>query len=497
MDSPALLTVEGIEGLVDDVKAACDGALESEIAGLIKTQFLKNRLEVDDNGNLATITLRFRHYLSLVNAQHRIAYTRFMLSDHRLAVEGLRHGNRVWRHVERELRLCRFCRAAVEDECHAFLVCIHPPLTGLRATFLRDVYTLRPEWRTKVATTTAYDFLMSMVHCQDVTKRLARFVYDVFGAGSGHTLTVNVPGPVNPDAPAPADTIVIVIGVVSDSSFFLSPTSNWNPKHDVQYAKPLEEAKYMSIITKPVSDPTFAPDFHVFIAAVKKYQSSISKTGINKWLVVKDGSEDAFRFAFPVFMEKDPSTEQNTNIGTWPVRTEARDELAGIIHSHSICVFHVFDTDHSLIDPVDIPNKLRGAIVECSTRILHFPFDKDNSVIGEIMQIVILHPKPVQPLSPYKKAPTKLYCPAAMSPADVHTQEQRAVNLFMPPSLPPVLQTSRFPPESKSAKQAMNPKAATPKRAKANDSNEDEAAWKDKDGESGSGIASGSSGSGT
>ncbi|KAJ6504458.1 hypothetical protein DFH09DRAFT_895876, partial [Mycena vulgaris] len=123
MDSLALLRVEGIEGLVDDVEAACDGALESKITGLIKTQFLKNHLEVDDNSNLATITLRFRHYLSLMNAQHRIAYTRFMLSDHRLAVEGLRHGNHVWWHIERELRLCRFCRAAVEDECHAFLVC--------------------------------------------------------------------------------------------------------------------------------------------------------------------------------------------------------------------------------------------------------------------------------------------------------------------------------------------------------------------------------------
>ncbi|KAJ6555043.1 hypothetical protein DFH09DRAFT_1494164 [Mycena vulgaris] len=259
---------------------------------------------------------------------------------------------------------------------------------------------------------------------------------------------------------------------------------NWNPKHDAQYAQPLEEAKYMFIITKPVNDPTFAPDFHVFIAAVKKFQSSISKTGITKWLVVKDGSEDAFRFAFPVFMEK------NTNIGTWPVRTEARDELAGIIHSHSIRVFHVFDTDHSLIDPVDIPNKLRGAIVECSTRILHFPFDKDNSVIGEIMQIC------------NRRAPTRKPQPnptvlLRCLPWTFTLKNNGPSISSRPPSLPPVLQTSRFPPESKSAKQAMNPKAATPKRAKANDSNEDEAAWKDKDGESGSGIASGSSGSGT
>ncbi|KAJ7897473.1 hypothetical protein B0H13DRAFT_1623474, partial [Mycena leptocephala] len=155
--------------------------IPSEITTLLKTQFLKNRLEVDDSGKLTTITLRFRHYLRLVSAPHRIAYTRFLLSDHRLAVEGLRHGNRVWRYAERELRLCRICRAAAEDECHAFLQCTgHPALTGFRASFLRDLFSLRPEFRAQVQTASAYDFLISIVHCRDVTKCLARFVYDVF-----------------------------------------------------------------------------------------------------------------------------------------------------------------------------------------------------------------------------------------------------------------------------------------------------------------------------
>lgn len=108
-------------------------------------------------------------------------YTRFLLSDHRLAVEALRHGNREWRFVERELQLCRFCRAAVEDECHALLQCTgHPALTGLRANFLRDVYAAAPEWSQRVQTMSAYESLMTLVHSRDVTKRLARFVYDIF-----------------------------------------------------------------------------------------------------------------------------------------------------------------------------------------------------------------------------------------------------------------------------------------------------------------------------
>ncbi|KAJ6506486.1 hypothetical protein DFH09DRAFT_1334831 [Mycena vulgaris] len=298
-----------------------------------------------------------------------------------------------------------------------------------------------------------------------------------FHCRSGHTLTVDVPGPVNPDAPAPADTIIIVIGVVSDSSFFLSPTGNWNPKCDAQYAKPLEEAKYMFIITKPVNNPTFAPDFLVFIAAIKNI--------------------NAFRFAFLVFMEKDPGAKQTTNIGTWPVRTEARDELAASSHSHSIRVFHVFDADHSLIGPIDIPNKLRGAIVECSTHNLHFPFDKDDSFVSEIMQIVILRPKPVQPPSPYKKTPTKPYRPAAMSPTDVHTQKQRAVNLFTPPIFTAGPSNIPVSPRIEKRQASDELEGSDPKHAKAEDSNEDDAASKNKDGESGSGIASGSSGSGT
>ncbi|KAJ7461967.1 hypothetical protein FB451DRAFT_1180972 [Mycena latifolia] len=62
MDSPTLLSVEGVDGIIQDLKKACDEAVESETASLVKTQFLKNCLEVYDKGNLTTITLNFRHY---------------------------------------------------------------------------------------------------------------------------------------------------------------------------------------------------------------------------------------------------------------------------------------------------------------------------------------------------------------------------------------------------------------------------------------------------
>ncbi|KAJ7102304.1 hypothetical protein B0H15DRAFT_943242 [Mycena belliarum] len=221
-------------------------------------------------------------------------------------------------------------------------------------------------------------------------------------APKGHILKLVVPGPIDPDAPAPPDAIIIVIGMVSASSLWLSPTGNWSPNS--QYSKSLREAKYTFIITKPVNDPTFAPDFAASITALKRTQSSISKTGNNKWFIVKDTSDDAIRFATHVFQPKVPDSELDLpDIHTWPVKTEAREALEAITESHSIRDFVVFDTDNSRIEPLEIANKLRGAIVECSFRLKHFQIGDDDSFNAEIEQIVILRHAPSQPPSPYKK----------------------------------------------------------------------------------------------
>ncbi|KAF8217028.1 hypothetical protein K438DRAFT_1559811, partial [Mycena galopus ATCC 62051] len=79
------------------------------------------------------------------------------------------------------LQLCCFCRVAVKDKCHALLVCTgNLALTGLWADFLRDMYTVVPDWRMEIQRLSARDFLMKMVCCQDATKHLIRLVYNVF-----------------------------------------------------------------------------------------------------------------------------------------------------------------------------------------------------------------------------------------------------------------------------------------------------------------------------
>ncbi|KAJ6629344.1 hypothetical protein B0H10DRAFT_2428347 [Mycena sp. CBHHK59/15] len=81
---------------------------------------------------------------------------------------------------------------------------------------------------------------------------------------------------------------------------------------------------------------------------------------------------------------------------------------------------------------------MKGALVECSFRLLHYNFGgPDDSFVGEIVQVVILRPKAQQPPSPYKSSPNKPYRPAALSAAEIHAEQQRAVGFFTPPIVMP------------------------------------------------------------
>ncbi|KAJ6540837.1 hypothetical protein DFH09DRAFT_1317044 [Mycena vulgaris] len=101
--------------------------------------------------------------------------------------------------------------------------------------------------------------------------------------------------------------------------------------------------------------------------------------------------------------------------------------------SGNIREFVVFDIDDSRIDPLDIARKLKGALVETSFKLIHYCFGGDDSFVAEIEQVVILCYAAVQLPSPYKKALSKPYRPAAMSPEEVHAQQQLAVKHFSLP----------------------------------------------------------------
>jgi hypothetical protein len=52
----------------------------------------------------------------------------------------------------------------------------------------------------------------------------------------------------------------------------------------------------------------------------------------------------------------------------------------------------VYDTDGSIVEPLDIPSKLLGALVECSFGIVHYHFGTDDSFSGlfQFIQFIIV-----------------------------------------------------------------------------------------------------------
>jgi hypothetical protein len=124
--------------------------------------------------------LRRRHYLDVPIPAHRMAITRLMLSDHNLSVERRRYPGRYRAAAPRNLRLCRFCRTAVEDEAHTLLVCTaHTELQPLRERFLRDIYDQVGGLEHKWTADRPYDFLKWLLSSRKIVLRLAKFVADI------------------------------------------------------------------------------------------------------------------------------------------------------------------------------------------------------------------------------------------------------------------------------------------------------------------------------
>ncbi|KAK7042221.1 RNA-directed DNA polymerase from mobile element jockey [Favolaschia claudopus] len=177
----ALESAESIDNLIAGVQLSCETTLRDQLNRAERTYLLRKRQERGEDGKLKNVVLCFRHYLRLVSSPHRKAFTRFLLSDHSLAVVALRYpGHYRKYHIPRAWRLCRLCLLDVEDESHAALVCTaHPGLTPLREEFLRDVFVLQPSLRHLAMTRSANVFLGSLLLDRIVTTRVAKFVHDV------------------------------------------------------------------------------------------------------------------------------------------------------------------------------------------------------------------------------------------------------------------------------------------------------------------------------
>ena len=79
-------------------------------------------------------------YLLHVNDPHmRKVITQYRISAHRLPIEVGRYS-----HIDRNARLCKFCKSMIGDEIHCLLKCFHPVLTELRNRFIDKIYGINP-----------------------------------------------------------------------------------------------------------------------------------------------------------------------------------------------------------------------------------------------------------------------------------------------------------------------------------------------------------------
>ncbi|KAJ7190574.1 hypothetical protein GGX14DRAFT_604029 [Mycena pura] len=167
---------------LSDDDSVLDADLQNDIDSFERTHLLKNRVERIDEGEgrsrLGLVTRRRRHYLDVVVPAHRKAITRLILSDHNLSVERLRYPGRYRAAAPRHLRLCRFCRGAVEDEAHALL--------PLRERFLRDIMDDVGGFDHKWAADKPYEFLRFLLSSRKIVLRLAKFVADTLAVYGSH-----------------------------------------------------------------------------------------------------------------------------------------------------------------------------------------------------------------------------------------------------------------------------------------------------------------------
>jgi hypothetical protein len=104
-----------------------------------KTRLLPHRVKVDRRSGLYIhVTNKLASYFSLIRVpSHRLAYMRFITSNHRLSIEVLRWARSGADYIPEAWRLCRFCQSDVEDEPHAFMIC--EELVHARSVFRAEI----------------------------------------------------------------------------------------------------------------------------------------------------------------------------------------------------------------------------------------------------------------------------------------------------------------------------------------------------------------------
>ncbi|KAL1739187.1 hypothetical protein HDZ31DRAFT_49786 [Schizophyllum fasciatum] len=162
-----------IAALQLELEAAADLQLADELAAMSRLTLLNARV----SGRVRAC----RRYLSVTVPAHRKALTRVLLSDHGLAIEALRRPERYRRAVDVPSdRVCRMCRAEIEDEVHVLLRCRGSlALLALRDELQRTLQAEGVHFGTPHSDGAGHVLILTLAdhRCEGVRDTWARYVF--------------------------------------------------------------------------------------------------------------------------------------------------------------------------------------------------------------------------------------------------------------------------------------------------------------------------------
>jgi hypothetical protein len=176
------LTLESCTALGKAVYTSAMKFLDSKVESSARLYLLHDRREPLEDEAPRKITVVLRHYLDLVvNAKHRKALTRLLVSQHPLAVERMRYKQRYHReNVPRHCRLCRFGCGVVETVEHALFFCTGAvKLTECRGMFVDTVRDRDPRILT-VTPDNGTEILKTLIFRRDTVCQIAKLAHKIF-----------------------------------------------------------------------------------------------------------------------------------------------------------------------------------------------------------------------------------------------------------------------------------------------------------------------------
>ncbi|KAJ7631632.1 hypothetical protein DFH06DRAFT_1337607 [Mycena polygramma] len=219
----------------------------------------------------------------------------------------------------------------------------------------------------------------------------------------GHALYSYDGKPVNPDLPSAPYGYIANVGYILPNKFFVGATGAWSPK----YGASITAAKASFLLGCPDNIPELAKDWEAATTAARTIQTSVGSGGTPaNWLATENG-KTTFRLTKKIFEKKGGDSPSDMKTADWPVAPEYQEHLLAIADTHDVVLLPVYDIDESLVPQADIERKLRGALVEVTSKITHYAITKGatvtDSFTADIQQIIILKYGQAPPPTVFKR----------------------------------------------------------------------------------------------